>query len=240
MMFRQRSGLFLIFLAIFALSACSQSSAPPAVALPTAKPAPNETQANKELALYQEMLRTDSYELAQPIGQEIVTRFAGTAAAAEVSKTLADVAAKAKSKSEGRRMSQLWAYQSGKESGGTQNTASMYSRGGGDDRIRLVLRRHSAWGQSAYLFGSGAGFACAKDCAIEIRFDDRPVQRFKARLPETGEPAIFIEDDRGFIAKMEKATSVSMDVMLKGKGKRSLVFEVGGYDATKFLPIARK
>jgi len=73
-----------------------------------------------------------------------------------------------------------------------------------------------------------------------VRFDDAPVQRIKAHLPETGEPAIFISDDRAFIAKMDKAQKVSFDVVLKNKGPQTLVFEVGGYDGEKFATPTKK
>ena len=119
-----------------------------------------------------------------------------------------------------RRLERLWIYQSGKESGGEQTTASIYnSQPTTSDRVRLVLRRHSAWGQSAYLFGSGKGFDCGKSVQRHrsVSTMARP-QRMKAHLPETGEPAIFISDDRGFIAKMDKAQKVSIDVVVKGKG----------------------
>ena len=58
--------------------------------------------------------------------------------------------------------------------------------------------------------------------------------KLKAYLPETGEPAIFISDDKAFIAKMDKAEKVSFDVTPKGKPPETLVYEVGGYASDKF------
>lgn len=224
------------------VAACSgnDTSAPVAT---TAAPSQtvDRAQAAKSIDMYNELLQSKSYELAAPIGQEIVTKYPGTSEAKEVQQTLVDTVAKANAITARRRLERLWIYQTGKESGGDQSTASIYSSGpASSDRTRLVLRRHSAWGQSVYLFGSGKGFACESACAVAVSFDDAPAQRMKAHLPETGEPAIFISDDRGFIAKMNKAQKVSIDVLLKGKGKQTLVFEVGGYDLDKFATPVKK
>ena len=221
------------------LCACSDKAPPPAPTAATA-PAADPPAATKSLEMYRELLQQKAYELAGPIGQEIVAKYPGSAAAQEVGQTLADASAKGSEIARKRRLDKLWIYQSGKESGGDQVTASIYSsEPASADRVRLVLRRHSAWGQSVYLFGSGKGFECGKPCTVSIRFDDAPPQRIAAHLPETGEPAIFITDDRAFIAKMGKAQKMSVEVRPKGKPAQTLVFEVGGYDATR-LPAPPK
>lgn len=224
------------------LAACSQQgNAPTPAQLAAQQQAAREAQASQKLALYQAMVNTQRYALAVPIGQEIVTNYAGTQAAATVRKTLPDVQRTATENAEKARLQALWWYQTGKESGGTQITASIYSsRPGGDDRVRLVLRRHSAWGQSAYLFGSGRGFACSGRCSIPISVDGAPPKPWKAYLPETGEPAIFIEDDKRFIATLEKAKRLTMKVELKGRGSETLEYEVGGYDPARFPQLPGK
>jgi hypothetical protein len=217
-------------------AACSQST-PPAPAAPSAPAA--QTQGQKELGLYRQLQQEKSYELAAPIGAEIVAKFPQSQAAKEVQETLADTTAKAAALTTRRRLERLWSYQSGKESGGTQNTASIYSGDPTDTRVRLVLRRHSAWGQSVYLFGSGKGFECGASCSIGLRFDEQPVQRMKAYLPETGEPALFISDDKTFLKRIGSVQKISIDVVEKGKGPRTLVFEVGGFDPDKFPPLKK-
>ena len=224
------------------VAACSGNNASaPVAANAVAPPTPDRAQAAKSIDMYHQLLQSKSYELAAPIGQEIVAKYPGSSEAKEVQETLADTVAKANAITARRRLERLWIYQSGKESGGEQTTASIYSsEPASSDRARLVLRRHSAWGQSVYLFGSGKGFDCESACAVTVRFDGAPAQRMKAHLPETGEPAIFISDDRGFIAKMDKAQKVSIDVLVKGKGKQTLMFEVDGYDSDKFATPAKK
>ncbi|MFI4970790.1 MAG: hypothetical protein ACHP7D_11345 [Lysobacterales bacterium] len=226
-------------IAMAALAACAPSQSPPASA-PVAVPAadPQMTQA---LDLYRKLQQEKSWELAAPIGQEIVAKYPGSAAAREVQETLVDTTAKAAAIATHRRLERLWIYQSGKESGGNQSTASIYSSDAAPgDRVRLVLRRHSKWGQSAYLFGSGKGFECRGTCGLVMHFADQPVQRMKAYLPPTGEPAIFISDDKAFIARLGSAQKLGIEVTEKAKRPRTLMFEVGGFDPTRFAPVAKK
>lgn len=232
-------ALFVATALASALVACSPSQ-PPAPAAAPAQPAAAAPQGEKELGLYRQLIEQKSWELAVPIGREIVARYPASEAAREVRASLDDAATKAEALTTRRRLEALWSYQSGKESGGTQNTASIYSSDlSANDRVRLILRRHSAWGQSAYLFGSGKGFECKGVCNLDASFDGKPA-RIAAYLPDTGEPALFIKDDKAFIAKMAAATTFTVKVTEKGRGARTLKFEVGGYDAAKFPPLAAK
>ena len=193
------------------------------------------------LELYRKLQQEKSWELAAPIGQEIVAKYPGSGAAKEVAETLTDTSAKAKAITTRRRLERLWIYQSGTESGGAQSTASIYSSDPArDDRVRLILRRHSQWGHSAYLFGSGKGFECRGTCSLAMHFDDQPVLRMKAYLPPTGEPAIFISDDKAFIAKLGGAQKLGIEITEKGKRPRTVVFEVGGFDPARFAQITKK
>jgi len=227
----------LAFASLVTLGACSSSQAPQQAAAPAA-PAVDPAQA-KALALYRQLLQGEQWELAAPIGKEIVGKYPGSDAAGEVRKTLDDVSAKATAAITKRRLTALWIYQSGKESGGDQVTASIYSSDQNPDaRVRLILRRHSKWGQSAYLFGGGKGFECKGVCNLDAKFDDKVV-KLAAFLPDTGEPAIFIKDDKAFIARVAAAQKLTIKIVEKGKGPRTLTYEVGGYDAAKFPQLAR-
>jgi hypothetical protein len=230
------------------LAACS-SSAPPAAPLPKPAAAPNtDAAAAKELVLYDQMRASQSWDLAVSLGDEITQKYPASPAAAQVKQTVDEVRAKATAQRESRRMARLWAYAAVAEAGGTQYTAAVESKeplraaasAKDAERIRLVLRDHPKWGRSVYLLLDNAKFDCSKGCAtLPVRFDDAPPQRMKATIPPTGEPALFIDDDKAFIAKMLKAKTVSIDATLKGEGAKTFVFEVGGYDATK-LPAATK
>lgn len=193
-------------------------------------------QATADLAAYHELMRTGSYEFAVTMGREVLRKHPGSAAAAVVSKSLPEVEARAKAQLDRTRLAALWDFQTGLQSGGRQAAASIYSSqpGSAAERVRLILRRHSDWGESVYLFGSGAGFACASDCRLAIRYDDAPAVNIKAHLPETGEPAIFIDDIDAFLAKLEGAQRIEIKAALEGGGERTYVFEVAGFDAAKW------
>ncbi|HEX5952173.1 MAG TPA: hypothetical protein VFY94_03260 [Rhodanobacteraceae bacterium] len=230
-----------VVLAALAISACSQQGeTPPAAPSASAQAAANEAAADKELKLYQQMLAEHSDVLAAPVGEEIVQKYPGTSAAAEVQKTLPQIQAAAKAKAEHDRLANLWYYQTANVDG-MQHTASTYSEPRGANSVRLVLRRHVKWGESVYLFApdGSKGFVCKNLCSIVMRFDGKR-ETWKAYLPETGEPAMFIKDEKRFIAALQKAKVIEMDVTSRERGKETLKFEVGGYEPSKFLPLSKK
>lgn len=227
--------------AAIAMSGCSQQApTPPATPSASAQAAANDAAAASDLKLYQDMLAQHAEDQAAPVGQEIVQKYPGTSAAAEVQKTLAQVEATAKSKAEHARLASLWYYQTANVDG-NQSTASTYSEPRSANSTRLVLRRHVKWGQSVYLFApdGSKGFVCKDLCNVVTRFDGKR-ETWKAYLPKTGEPAMFIKDDKHFIAAMQKAKVIEMDVTTRDQGKETLKFEVGGYDPSKFTPLPKK
>ena len=231
---------FLLAVSVAALaSGCSQAPAPAQNAAP-AQASSNNADAAKKLSLYNAMLKAHRDDLAAPIGEEIVGDYPNTPAAAEVNKTLPGIQAKAKARAERDRLAALWLYQTGMQSGGMQISASISSsKPSGEAAVRLILRRHSKWGQSVYLFGSGNGFVCKGQCDVPMRFDGKP-EKWKAYLPKTGEPALFIKDDPRFIKAMEKAGTIEMDVVTRDHGKETLKFETGGFDPGKFPELPKK
>ncbi|HEU0277401.1 MAG TPA: hypothetical protein VFQ95_06230 [Rhodanobacteraceae bacterium] len=237
-----RSVVALLGLAFtLAMAACSQQ-APSAPAAPSASAvaAANEAAATNELKLYRQMLADHSDALAAPLGEDIVRKYPATAAAAEVQKTLPQVQAAAKARAEHERLANLWWYQVANVDG-TQSTASIYSSvPAGNQRVRLVLRRHAKWGNSAFLFApeGSKGFVCKNLCNVVMRFDGKR-ETWQAYLPKTGEPAMFIKDDKRFIAALQKAKVIEMDVTSREHGEETLKFEVGGYDAARFAPLPK-
>lgn len=242
-----RSASLAILAAV--LAACSTGTPPPPAPAAQATQAAGDAKAAKELALYDQMRASQSWDLATSLGEEIVKKYPASPAAATVKQTLDDVRAKGAAQRDSRRLARLWAYAATAEAGGTQYTAAIESKeplksaatAKDAERIRLVLRQHPQWGQSVYLLLDNAKFDCSKGCAtLPVRFDDAPAQRMKATIPPTGEPALFIDDDKGFISKMLKAKSVAIEASIKGEGAKTFVFEIGGYDATKLPNAAKK
>ncbi len=202
--------------------------------------AATEAAAAKDASAYEQLVAAQSFELAQSIGHEVVRKYPQSQAAAKVKLTLADVDAKANARIDARRLVGLWAYQSGEQSGSEQHTASMYSlEPSGDAQVRLILRRHAAWGQSVYLHGGQNGFSCGKPCTLAAQFDDEAPVKLEASIPEGGEPAVFIEGDKAFLAKLDAAKRVTFQVDRKGYGQQKVVFEVGGYEPTKWAQLSK-
>lgn len=224
------------------LAACSQQdqNTPSPQDAAKAQAQQMNEEANRQLQTYRQMLQMKNDAIAAQLGEAIVKQFPASDAAKEVQQTLPEVEQRAKEVTEKQRLTALWTYQVGPMEGGTQSTASLYtSRPGGDRAVRLVLRRHTQWGQSVFLFGTGHGFVCKGNCTIQTQFDGKP-HPLRAFLPTTGEPAMFIRDDKAFIAAMEKTKRITINVEMQDGGKQELVFETGGYDPSKWQPVGKK
>ncbi|MBQ4855493.1 hypothetical protein IMW82_12520 [Rhodanobacter sp. B2A1Ga4] len=228
------------FCATWLLAGCSPQGSAPA---PTAEQQQAQAQAAdaaRNLDTYRQLLRIGNDEMAVSMGKDIVKRFPDSDAAMEVQKTLPAIEQRYTAASEKSRLAGLWLYQVAPMAGGTQSTATIEnSLPAGGERVRLVLRRHTAWGQSVFLYGSKPGFVCRGNCTLAATVDGKPV-RIKAFAPSTGEPALMIRDDNGFIAMLRKAKKISMDVTLvDGEKKQTLVYEVGGFDPAKWVPVGK-
>ncbi|MBL8300107.1 MAG: hypothetical protein JNN30_17340 [Rhodanobacteraceae bacterium] len=193
--------------------------------------------------MYDQLRSGDKIDLAAEIGNDIVTRFAGTPAADEVAKTLPELQQRAKVAGETRRLERLWTYQETAAGKGKQYHASIHAKGSpnteGPQRVALLIRHHPEWGQSTYLMRDEAGFACARDCSLTLRFDGGKVERWAATIPPTGEPAIFIDKNEALVARLLKSKTLSIDTEWKDQGKKTLEFDVAGLQAAK-LPAVKK
>ena len=226
------------FCAAWMLAGCSQQGSAPTAEQQQAQA--QAADAARNLDTYRQLLRIGNDEMAVSMGRDIVKRFPDSDAAKEVQKTLPAIEKRYTEASEKSRLARLWLYQVAPMAGGTQSTATIEnSQPAGGDRVRLVLRRHTSWGQSAFLYGSKPGFVCRGNCTIATTVDGKPV-RIKAFAPSTGEPALMIRDDQAFIAMLRKAKKIGMDVTLvDGEKKQTLVYEVGGFDPAKWVAVGK-
>ncbi len=234
--------LLLAVATVLAVSACSPqgSSQTPDAQQQVAQK--QQDAAARNIATYRQLLRIPNDEMAVSLGKDIIKRFPDSDAAKEVQKTLPEIEKRYIRVSEEKRLTGLWLYQVSPMAGGTQSTATIYntSQPSGNDRVRLVLRRHTSWGQSVFLYGDKPGFVCRGNCTIPTTVDGKSV-RIKAFAPSTGEPALMIRDDKGFIKMLQKAQKISMDVTLaKGEKKQTLGYEVAGFDPGKWAPVNKK
>lgn len=224
--------------ALLVLAGCSQSG--DQAQAPQQAQAPADDSADK-LNTYRQLQRIGNDEMAVTMGKEILSRYPNSDAAKEVQQSLPAIEQRYKENSEKNRLTGLWLYQVSPMEGGTQSTATIYtSQPSGEERVRLVLRRHTEWGQNAFLFNGGPhGFVCKGVCSIKATFDGKP-GTIAAFAPTTGEPALLFKDDKGFIAQLEKAKKITMDVTLQdGEKKQTLVFETGGFDPSKWQAVAK-
>lgn len=229
-----------ILLASLALvSACSSSQDQQAAQAPAADNPANE--AAKKLETYQQLLKLHNDGPAVQLGHEIVDKYPDTPAATEVKKTLDELEANYTAASEKSRLAALWLYQTSPMQGGTQSTATIQStRPNGDQTVRLILRRHTAWGQSVFLYAtSGKGFVCQGDCSLKATFDGKP-KTIKAFRPPTGEPALLFRNDAAFLKDLAKTKRLTIDVVTVSRGETTLVFETGGFDPEKWAPLPKK
>lgn len=222
------------------LAGCSQQSGAPAPDAAQQQAQSQNADAARNLDTYRQLLRIHNDEMAVSMGKDIVKRFPDSDAAKEVQKTLPDIEKRYTEASEKYRLTSLWLYQLSPMAGGTQSTATIQSsQPSGDDRVQLVLRRHTSWGQSVFLYGRKPGFVCRGNCVIANTVDGKSV-RVMAFAPTTGEPALMIRDDKAFIAMLQKAKKITMDVTLAdGEKKQTLVYEVGGFDPAKWVSVGK-
>lgn len=226
-------------LATVLLAACSGQPSPTPEQQQVSQKAANEAAANEKLGMFKQMMDMGRKDLAASIGDEIVTRYPDSKAAAEVGKQLPKLKADVQADAESSRLAKLWLYQVSPMAGGTQSTATIGNSEPGDIKANLILRRHSDWGTSAYLYADQEkGFVCKGECTVRVQFDGK-VHAFKAVTPDDGRPALMFRHEKDFIQRLEKAGKVSVPVTVQGKGKQELVYETGGFNAEKWKPLPK-
>ncbi|GAB2536548.1 hypothetical protein GCM10027065_05340 [Rhodanobacter koreensis] len=222
------------------LVGCSQQGGTAAPSAAQQQAQAQAADAARNLDTYRQLLRIHNDEMAVTMGKDIVSRYPGSAAAKEVQQTLPEIEQRYTEASEKNRLAALWLYQVSPMAGGTQSTATIVSsQPSGNDRVQLVLRRHTSWGQSVFLYGSKPGFVCRGNCMLAATVDGKPTH-IKVFAPSTGEPALMMVDDKGFIAMLQKAKKITMDVTFAdGEKKQTLVYEVGGFDPSKWASVGK-
>ena len=230
----------IVLCAAWMLAGCSQQGAAPSSGTASPQASADAADAARNLDTYRQLLRIHNDEMAVTMGKDIVSRYPDSAAAKEVQQTLPEIEQRYTEASEKNRLAGLWLYQVSPMAGGTQSTATIVSsQPSGNYRVQLVLRRHTSWGQSVFLYGSKPGFVCRGNCMLAATVDGKPVH-IKAFAPPTGEPALMMVDDKGFIAMLQKAKKITVDVTFaNGEKKQTLVYEVGGFDPAKWASVGK-
>lgn len=235
-----RHASTVLIVAALAVAGCSQQPAPTPEQKAAAKKAETQAAVQKKLDLFHKLMAMHNPDLAIPIGEDIVKNYPDSEAAAQLSKKLPELKAKAHADAEKRRLAGLWLYQVGPMAGGTQSTATIEPSKPKQTQVRLTLRRQTDWGTSVFLYdnakGKNAGFVCHKMCNIVMHFDgDKHV--YEGYLPKGGEPAMFIKDYESFLKRLGNADKIKMIVAVKGQGKQTFVFETGGFDPDEWQAL---
>lgn len=141
---------------------------------------------------------------------------------------------------ESKRTAALWSYDTQGVTGGLQRAASIYAKsdvdvdGKGPSKVRLIFRDHPSWGRSSYLVLQGGDFDCYRGCRVQVKIDGGATKSLPGSRPDTDEAiAMFIEDDRALWKIAKDAKTLEIEFPVKGLGKRSALFEVGGLDPTR-------
>ena len=205
--------------------------------------AAQQARADALYAQYEAARAAGNPEAAEKAADALRDKFEGSDAAATLEPTLDAVRADAEKAREARRLQGLWDYQANAVEGGTQRSASVFSRtvDAGEDApapipdAQLVLRDHPSWGRSAYLLLEQKKFDCGRPCAMRIAFDGADATEWKGKQADSGKgPALFIEDHAAFEKALEGAQQVRIELP-KGSGRiPALVFEVGGYAPERY------
>jgi hypothetical protein len=139
-----------------------------------------------------------------------------------------------------RRLADLWTYHEGVSGKDRQVTASIYSTeavdtgGDGPNRVQLVFRDHSSWGQSSYLVLQGGDFNCYSGCNVLVTVDDAPAAPMAGRRPKTDEAiAMFINDERALWRLIEGAKRLTIEFPVRAGGTRTASFDVAGLDRSR-------
>jgi hypothetical protein len=214
-------------------------------------PALDEEKAAVLLAAYEAARAEGDFEIAEARADELRQRHGETRAADTARATLDEVRAQAEAMRETRRLRALWDYQSIPAAGGTQHTAAIFSLVQADPAddpetataplpdAQLILRRHPEWGDSAYLVLAQRRLQCGPPCTLLIRFDDGEPERFAGDPADTGTgPALFIVDRDRFLAKLQQARLVRIELPRGDHLVPVFKFEVGGFAPKRHLADA--
>lgn len=232
--------LALVGLALL-LAACSDDAAQRQAA-ESAAAARAEAAAMQMLRNLEESEAAGRPDLARAFAEDLVGRFPHTTAGVRAAERLPAIRLAAEAGLEARRLEGLWTYHEVEDAaaGGAVRTAFIYGQPveGELPPLRLVLRRHPAWGQSAYLLVAESDFACQDECQAELSVDSGDAQRVLiSRAKGVVPPALFIERDADFLAALSSARELVLGLALADGRQARYRFEVAGFELGRLGPV---
>ena len=205
-----------------------------------ARAAEAEAKAEAGAAAFDEAVKQKNWALAKAQADILFADHPDSQAAKRVRAGYDAVARTLEDSREAKRTAALWSYDTQGVSGGLQRAASIYAKddvdvdGKGPTKVRLIFRDHPSWGRSSYLVLQGGDFDCYRGCRVQVKIDGGTTKSLPGSRPDTDEAiAMFIEDDRALWAIAKDAKTLEIEFPVKGLGKRSALFEVGGLDPSR-------
>ena len=91
----------------------------------------------------------------------------------------------------------------------------------------LSVRQHPRFGTNAYVTVEKGQIVCSyPTCAVDLRFDDGPVQSWQMSEPtDRSSTLLFFEDSERFIAAARQATQIFVELTFFQDGARTMRFE---------------
>lgn len=223
------------------LAGCGGGDGAPSDGAGNAVSPEREKAAEQAAAAFDAAVATENWPLAKAQGDVLLADYPDTAAARRIEAQHKEVSAKAEGAREQAHLAALWTYNNEPvKGGGAQLSASIYAKdnidtdGSGPKQVRLIFRDHPDWGRSSYLVLQAGDFDCYGGCRVPVTVDDQPPKSLPASRPETDEAiAMFIDDEKSLWNMTKDAKTISIEFPVKGQGKKTAVFEVGGLDRGK-------
>jgi hypothetical protein len=234
--------LLIAALALASLAACHGKDPQAEARAQAAQQAQQEAAANDAAKAFDAAVAQENWRLAKAQGDVLLAQYPQAQVAGRVRAQMDAVKAKAEAQREAERTAALWSYaREPVQGGGTQLSASIYSRdgvdtGGGAEPVRLIFRDHPSWGRSSYLVLRAGDFdkSCYGHCKVMVTVDDQAPKAMAANRPDTDEAiAMFIDDHKALWKLAKSAKVLKIEFPVKGYGKKTAVFETAGLDATQ-------
>jgi len=117
------------------------------------------------------------------------------------------------------------------------NTVELDFPYNGGTNLNILLRKDAENGNDImFAVNKGQLFCSYRDCYVNVKFDDGPVEKVAANEAAAGSSEVlFLANDiSGFVKKLKAAKTVMIEVEFFNHGKEQFKFDVSGLEWGKF------
>jgi hypothetical protein len=178
-------------------------------------------------------------EAAELYAAEILRRFPSSEESATLRAQWLSLQQEAAARRAEKQRAALWRYNAAEHPRGLELLAELTADAqDATPTLRVALRRHPRWGESAYLLiGDGADFACALFCTLHLVFDGESRPFAVKRALDNVPPALFMRDHAAFYAAIETSQELRLDLPLASGRRAAYRFDVGGYQPAQMAQL---